>query len=108
MVLPVERPVQAAPNEVGAEAPDQLQIGQMVVAVDAINLRLYADATTRAPVLEVYPAGALFTVVEPSGAYTTYPVQREARTWYRLQAADGLVGWALIDAVVVESVAPPR
>jgi hypothetical protein len=54
-------------------------------------------------VLEEYPAGATFTVIEPSGVYTSYPIAVEGRSWYRLRAADGLVGWAIIEGVTARA-----
>jgi cytoskeletal protein RodZ len=89
----------AAPNQ-PAVAP-RLDVGQNVVV--ETTLRLYATATTASPVLEEYPAGVAFTVIEPSGTYTSYPITVADRTWYRLQAEDGLVGWAIIDGVTARA-----
>jgi hypothetical protein len=107
MILPSPAPLAtptattATPENVAAET-SVLAVGQTVVAVGEQPLRLQADARNDAPVLEVYPPGATFTVVEPSAAFTRYPVQVDERSWYRLEAADGLVGWAVIDAVVAQ------
>jgi hypothetical protein len=98
MVLPTLAPPEPTPTAI--PLPSELSIGQQVIAVGERPLRVQADAFGTAQVLEVYPPGAIFTVVEPSVAYDSYPVQNEGRTWYRLQAADGLVGWAVIDAIV--------
>jgi hypothetical protein len=102
MVLPVATPALPAGADASVTTPTMLllQVGQTVTATGNADLGLYADASTSAPVMEVYPAGARFTVIEPSGTYTIYPVQHEERTWVRLQAADGLVGWTLIDGIV--------
>lgn len=102
MVLPQERPAQPAVSEPGLppDAPAMLQVGQEVVAVGVDLFRLYADAEPKAPVLNVYTAGDSFIVIEPSDAILAYPVVKDARTWYRVQAADGLVGWVLVDAIV--------
>lgn len=99
LVLATQTPAQpTATQQSASPTPPVLAIGQ-TVAVDERSLRLYADASAAAPVLEEYPAGATFTVIEPSGVYTGYPVAVQGRSWYRLRAADGLVGWAIIEGV---------
>ena len=70
--------------------------GQTVV-VRAGRVQLHADADLDAMVLDSYAQGALFVIVEPSGDYESYPVERDGYRWYRLRAADGLVGWAVSD-----------
>lgn len=66
--------------------------GQTVQA--AATLLLHADADLGALVMNRYPVGAQFTVLMPSGEYEAYPVGADdSSTWYRLRAADGLVGW---------------
>jgi len=92
-----------APLPAPAQAAPSLQIGQTIVAVGANGMWLYAAAESSAPVIEVYPAGTTFTVVEPNNGFTSYPVLSNGRTFYRLQAADGLVGWGIIEAVVPTS-----
>jgi hypothetical protein len=105
MVLPTTGPAQTADS--GPDlAPAVLSVGQRVAATGERPLRLQAAASAGSAVLDVYPPGATFTVIEPSGSYTGYPVQVEGRTWYRLQASDGLVGWALIDEIKVQPVEP--
>jgi hypothetical protein len=105
MVLPAPQPAQMADG--GPDlAPAVLSVGQTVAATGERPLRLQAAASAGAPVLDVYPPGAVFTVIEPSGSYTGYPVQVEGRTWYRLQASDGLVGWVLIDEITAQQVDP--
>jgi hypothetical protein len=101
MVLPQPTPVQPAVS--GAVLPPAaplLRVGQGVVAVGGDLFRLYADADPKAPVLNVYSAGDRFIVIEPSDVITAYPLVKDGRTWYRVQAADRLVGWLLVDAVV--------
>ncbi|MFN8487550.1 MAG: SH3 domain-containing protein [Caldilineaceae bacterium] len=79
--------------------PPVLQAGQQVAAIATPGVRLYADAHLSAPIMDVYATGALFTVVEPSGDYKGYPVESDNRQWYRIRAADGLVGWADVAAL---------
>jgi hypothetical protein len=102
MVLPQPTPVQPAMGEASLPSgpPPPLQVGQELAVVGVDLFRLYADADLKAPVLNVYAAGDTFHVIEASGAITAYPVIRDGRTWYRIQAVDGLVGWILVDAVV--------
>jgi len=80
--------------------PTGLQPGQMVAASGESGVRLYADPNLAAAIMDVYAAGALFTIVEPSDAYAAYPIEKDNRQWYRLRAADGLVGWAHADSFV--------
>ncbi len=91
MVMPTAT---VAPPTTVAEPPvedAQITPGQVLLAVETV--RLYGDASRQALVLNQYSATAAFTVLEPSGEYTTYPVTQESTDWYRLRAADGLVGW---------------
>jgi hypothetical protein len=103
LVLAAETPPPpTATQPPNTPTPVVLSIGQTVAAEER-SLRLYAAASGLAPVLEEYPAGATFTVIEPSGVYTGYPVAVEGRSWYRLRAADGLVGWAIIEGVTARA-----
>ncbi|CAN5875325.1 hypothetical protein BH10CHL1_BH10CHL1_43770 [soil metagenome] len=86
--------------------PAGLQPGQTVAASSAGELRLYSDPSTTSPIRDVYATDALFTVLEPSGQYTEYPVLVNDQPWYRVRAADGLVGWAMQDAFAPASAAP--
>jgi hypothetical protein len=62
-------------------------------------LSVYAEPDRAALRLAEYAAGSRFTVVEPDGDYTAYPVEAGGQRWYRLRAEDGLVGWASAQAV---------
>ncbi|MCB0061115.1 MAG: hypothetical protein KDE19_03335, partial [Caldilineaceae bacterium] len=107
MVLPT--PVNVQPTataqtatDVPATATDAMrgfQPGQTVQAT--VPLLLYADADAGTAVMNRYPTAARFTVLEPSGDYRAYPVQRDAVSWYRLRATDGLVGWAMAAEVTL-------
>ncbi len=80
-----------------------LAIGDVITPVGEQPLQLYALAEESAPVLASYDAGSALTIVEPTGVYRRYPVLVEGRMWYRVQAPDGLLGWALIDGVQVSN-----
>ncbi len=73
------------------EAVVRLMPGQLLIAIDVV--RLYADASRQAIVMNQYGATSAFTVLEPSGEYLAYPVTEEGTDWIRLRADDGLVGW---------------
>lgn len=104
---PVATPVDATPAAGGMVLPTTaadsaqatatptpaLLIGDTVQVVADQSLRLYTDATGDALVMNVYDAGARFTLLAASGDYTAYPVEQGGRRWYRLRAVDGLVGW---------------
>jgi hypothetical protein len=102
MVLPTAQPPLTADgtSTVVTQTSAILQPGQLVVAVNPEGLTLQADASVAAPSMERYRTGTAFTVLEPNGDYNSYPVQKEGHTWYRFQASDGLVGWAMIEAIV--------
>lgn len=100
MVLPAVHPAQ--PAAASAASSVALEVGQTVAVVGDTPLRLMAGPSRAALVLEVYRVGATLTVIEPSGVVTTYPISAEGRAWYRLQAEDGLVGWAPLDVTHIE------
>ncbi len=103
---PVTSSVAGATAFAAPTKPTGLQPGQAVAARGATGLRLYSDASLTSSIRDVYAAGALFTVLEPSGGYTAYPVSVNDHQWYRLRAADGLVGWAMMDAFTPAQAAP--
>ena len=76
-----------------------LLIGDAVAAQANQGLRLYNDATATAMVMSVYAPGEQLTVLDPSGEYAVYPVERDGQFWYRLRAPDGLVGWGAADQI---------
>lgn len=88
--------LQSAPTE---EAPVVVEVGSRVVLIDAAGAPLRADAGETPLTLQRYAVGETMEVVEPSGDYAAYPVTVDGRDWYRVRAADGLVGWIAADAV---------
>jgi hypothetical protein len=54
-----------------------LLIGDAVQVLPDQQLRLYTDATTDALVMNLYPAGERFTLLDASGDYAAYPVEQE-------------------------------
>lgn len=71
----------------------------IVVAIEGASLR--SDAGENAPVMQLYPMGDLLTILRPSGDYEGYPVEVDGAAWYRVRAADGLVGW--VSAAAIEA-----
>lgn len=90
MVLPTAAVDQAPATAIPTPA---LVIGDALQVLPDQQLRLYTDATTDALVMNVYASGERFTLLDASGDYAAYPVEQAGRRWYRLRAADGLVGW---------------
>lgn len=76
-----------------------LFIGDAVEVLPEQEFRLYMDATGSAMVMNIYAPGERFTVLDPSGDYAIYPVERDGGLWYRLRAPDGLVGWGAADQI---------
>lgn len=91
MVLPTAAPSQA--QAVPATPTPALLIGDAVQVSSDQPFHLYIDATADALVMNVYAPGARFTLLDASGDYAVYPVEQAGQRWYRLRAADGLVGW---------------
>jgi hypothetical protein len=85
----------AAPEEPGPA----FAVGDeaIVVAIEGASLR--SDAGEDAPVMQLYPMGDLVTILRPSGDYEAYPVEVDGVEWVRVRAADGLVGWVVVDAI---------
>ena len=94
---PSEAPTTASVPTAEPTVVEALFIGDAVQSLPEQQVRLYNDATATAPVLSVYAPGSQFTVLDPSGDYAIYPVERDGRVWYRLRAPDGLVGWSAFD-----------
>lgn len=91
MILPTSA---ADTTQTASETPPPaLLIGDAVQVLTDQQLRLYTDATTDALVMNLYPAGERFTLLDASGDYAAYPVEQDGVRWYRLRATDGLVGW---------------
>ncbi len=90
MVLPTAA---ADQTQAAATPTPALLIGDALQVLPDQQVRLYTDATTDALVMNVYTSGERFTLLDASGDYAVYPVEQGGRRWYRLRAADGLVGW---------------
>lgn len=86
MVIPTAT---SAPTTVATATPAP---GQQLWALGVV--RLYADAAPDAIVMNQYGVDSVFTLLEPSGLDAAYPVTVDGEPWYRVRAADGLVGWA--------------
>lgn len=66
-------------------------------------LRLYAAPDPTAATLDEYVAGATFTIIASPDDLGPYPVELNGVRWYRVRAADGLVGWVMADGIVEAS-----
>lgn len=103
-LIPTETPLPTAtPLPPTATPIPVLAPGQRVRIANTDNegIRFRADASTQSITQEIYNDGAIFTVLEPSGDYDSYPVEAEGFRWYRLQADDGLVGWTVYEFLEV-------
>ena len=63
-------------------------------------LRLYAAPEPTAATLDEYVAGATFVIIASPDDLGPYPVELNGVRWYRVRAADGLVGWVIADGIV--------
>ncbi|MCS6828173.1 MAG: hypothetical protein NZ553_16280 [Caldilinea sp.] len=63
------------------------------------QLRLYAAAEPETVTLAEYEAGDRFIIMGPPGDVLVYPVELGGVRWYRVRAADGLVGWVMADGI---------
>ena len=77
------------------------EAGETVVARGVV--RVYPEANPRAQAMGEYAAAATFVVIEPGADYAGYPVEINEVRWYRVRAADGLVGWAMADGLEQQS-----
>ncbi|MBX3013536.1 MAG: SH3 domain-containing protein [Caldilineaceae bacterium] len=99
MVMPTAAAVETVtqPTEPAPAVPAlaALLIGDTVTTGQEVRLR--TDAAANAAIMHVYGVGEQFTILDPSGDYAIYPVEKDGQLWYRLRAADGLVGWSIAD-----------
>lgn len=71
--------------------------GDVYTATGALTI--FATAASSSTVLDVYAPGEAFTVLEPNGDFSDYPVAAGGATWVRVRAQDGLAGWARASAL---------
>jgi len=93
----------ATPDALAASNQAEIVVfapGAAVVARGVV--RVYPEADPRAQAMGEYGAAALFTVIEPGGDYAGYPVEISEVRWYRVRAADGLVGWVMADGLEMQ------
>ena len=89
----------AAENAAAEESGPTFTVGDEAIVVAIKGASLRSDAGEDAPVMQLYPMGDLVTILRPSGDYEGYPVEVDGATWYRVRAADGLVGWVAAAAI---------
>ncbi len=88
---------QVTPTPTVIPTPMPWNIGTRVYATAATEYTfLWMEPGVNTPhlIAERYEAGTSFDILEPGRTYAGYPVEIEGVVWWRLQAADGLVGWA--------------
>ena len=89
-------------QKAGTAQPTAEEISLLMAGTDVRArgmLRIYAAPEPAAATLAEYVAGDLLTVVEPPGDIASYPVELNGVLWYRVRAADGLVGWVMADGI---------
>lgn len=99
--------------EVEGDAPASTSGGFPILDVGAEVLargilRIYAAAEPNVPTLDEYTAGDRFTILGPPDGVTIYPVELAGVRWYRVRAADGLVGWVIADGIEAIANAQPN
>lgn len=94
-------PADGAPETASsADALAGLEVFEVGAEVQARGqLRLYAAAEPETITLAEYEAGDRFTIMGPPGDVLVYPVELSGVRWYRVRAADGLVGWVMADGI---------
>lgn len=73
------------------------------------KLAMFADADPNALIYNMYEPGTTLTVVEPTGDYQGYPVEKFGISWVRVRDPVGLVGWvdrSILQAKVADGTAP--
>jgi hypothetical protein len=72
---------------------------------DGAGIRLRNEPGLNGLTLAIYEDGDVFTVLNPDGDYTEYPVEADGYRWYRIQIVgnpdENLTGWAVGDFLVV-------
>ena len=99
---PAQAPSDAMAQKAGTAQPTAEEISLLMAGTDVRArgmLRIYAAPEPAAATLAEYVAGDLLTVVEPPGDIASYPVELNGVLWYRVRAADGLVGWVMADGI---------
>jgi hypothetical protein len=102
-----ETAVEPTPEPVPTATPVPiLTAGQVVVVANTAGagIRLRNQPGTGGLTLAIYPEGESFTVLNPDGDYSSYPVEVDGYRWYRIQIAnnpdENLTGWAAGDFLV--------
>lgn len=89
---PTARPTTAAAFAVG----DRVAIGN----TSSQGVRVRAGAGLDFLTQGIYYDGDTFIVMPNSDVQAPYPVEVNGYTWWRLRAADGLIGWTVEDFLV--------
>jgi hypothetical protein len=82
-----------AEPQVEAARPSPLFAPGEVVRPAGGRAVLHAAPGEDAPMLDSFGENASLTVLEPGDDFARYPVEVDGRSWVRVRAVDGLVGW---------------
>jgi hypothetical protein len=94
-VTPVIIPTATPPPTPTPEAAFSVGERVIIVSTGAQGVRLRAGAGLDFLTQGIYYDGDPFFVMPNSDPGVDYPVQNDGYTWWRLRAADGLIGWTV-------------
>ncbi len=104
VALPEAEPAETTPPAPATATPiPVLTVGQSVVVANTQGqgIKLRSLPSLEGVTLEIYADGDAFTVLNPDGDYTAYPVEADGYRWYRIQVDgnpdENLTGWAAGD-----------
>ena len=94
-VTPRVIPSPTAPAPPTPEAAFAIGERVVIVSTGSSGVRLRAGAGLDFLTQGIYNDGDPFFVMPGSDPDTTYPVENDGYTWWRVRAADGLIGWTV-------------
>ena len=96
VVLPTPTPTAPPTAEASFEVGERVAIGN----TGSQGVRVRAGAGLGFLTQGIYYDGDTFIVMPNSDTQASYPVEVDEYTWWRLRAADGLIGWTVEDFLV--------
>jgi hypothetical protein len=94
-VTPRVIPSPTAPAPPTPEAAFAIGERVVIVSTGTSGVRLRAGAGLNFLTQGIYSDGDPFFVMPGSDPDTTYPVENDGYTWWRVRSADGLIGWTV-------------